>query len=77
MLETNRLRKNCLKKFVEENGLASRLTIVEKLLGEVEISDLNNSKVIDAFDFYYYLKKVFSCAITTNFGLFKIKISQR
>jgi len=56
VLETNRLRKNCLKKFVEENALASRLTIVEKLLSEVEISDLNNSKVIDAFDFYYYLK---------------------
>ena len=45
VLETNRLRRNCLKKFLEENGLASRLTIVDKLLNEVEISDFKNCKV--------------------------------
>lgn len=42
-LESNRLRKECLKKFISLNELTAKLTIIEKSLHELEQADFNSS----------------------------------
>jgi protein arginine N-methyltransferase 7 len=44
VLETNRIRKKCLESFISENGLENKVTIVEKLLHELDVLDYENNK---------------------------------
>ena len=44
VLETNRIRKKCLESFISENSLEKRVTIVEKLLHDLDELDYEKAK---------------------------------